>query len=206
MPCIFDDKSVFPQSRDGGRVVSKPNLPGGNPEDDLHTLLVGVVESIQDADTAEGVAGLREFLGLIDNTISDNQPHRLADMQTREGIYLAASGTLSQFNSVLAAALTGALATLTLGSLSIALTAALVLHMWAAAVLFWAARPKVPKREPTPTMAFIRQVAVVDHTFRKYQRGWRLTLLALIATAISGVLLGFQILGISLPLSLLPGQ
>jgi hypothetical protein len=186
--------------------VSKPNLPGGNPEDDLHNLLVRVVESIQDADTAEGVAGLREFLGLIDTTISDNRPHRLADMETREGIYLAASGTLSQFNCVLAATLTGALATLTLGSLSIAFTVALVLHVRAAAVLFWAARPKVPKREPTPTMAFIRQVALVDHTFRNYQRGWRLTLLALVATACAGVLWGLQIFGISLPLSRLLGQ
>lgn len=186
--------------------MSRPSLAGSNPEDDLHNLLVGVVESIQDRDTAEGVAGLREFLGLIDTTISDNQPHRIAAMEARQGIYLAASSTLSQFNCVLAAALAGALAALNLGSLRIALTTALVLHMWAAAVLFWAARPKGPKREPTLTMAFIRQVALVDHTFRNYQRGWRLTLLALGVTAIAGVLLGLQTLGISLPLSLLLGQ
>ena len=200
---VRDEDAPF-KAVPGYRFAQQPLA--GSKEDDLHNLLVGVVESIQGGDTAEGVAGLREFIGLIDTTISDNQRHRLADMEARQGTYLAASGTLTQFNCILAAALAGALATLNLGSLRLAIIAALVLHVRAAAFLFWAARPIAPKREPTPTMAFIRQVALVDHTFRNYQRGWRLTMLALIATAIAGVLLGLHILGISLPLSLLLGQ
>jgi hypothetical protein len=201
---VVRDEDVPFKVAAGYRFAEEPIA--GSKEDELHNLLVGVVESIQDGNTAEGVAGLREFIGLVDTTISDNQRHRLADMEARQGIYLAASGTLTQFNCILAAALAGALATLNLGSLRLAFGAALVLHVRAAAVLFWAARPIAPKREPTPTMAFIRQVALVDHTFRNYQRGWRLTMLALVATAIAGVLLGLQILGISLPLSFLLRQ
>jgi hypothetical protein len=201
---VVRDEDVAFKAATGDRFAGEPIA--GSKEDDLHNLLVRVVETIQDGDTAEGVAGLREFLGLIDTTIGDNQRHRLADMEARQGTYLAASGTLTQSNCILAAALAGALATLNLGSLRLAFTAALMLHVRAAAVLFWAARPIAPKREPTPTMAFIRQVALVDHAFRNYQRGWRLTMLAFVATAIAGVLLGLQILGISLPLSLLLGQ
>jgi membrane-associated PAP2 superfamily phosphatase len=54
-------------------------------------------------------------------------------------------------------------------------------------------------------MAFFAQVALVDRTFRTYRRGWRLTMLALAITVVAGVLLGLKILGISPPLSILPG-
>lgn len=201
---VVRDEDVPFKAVVGDRFAEEPLA--GSKEDDLHNLLVGVVESIQEGNTAEGVAGLREFIGLIDTTISDNQRHRLADMEARQGTYLAASVKLTQFNCILAAALAGALATLNLGSLRLAFAAALVLHVRAGAVLFWAARPIAPKREPTPTMAFIRQVALVDHTFHNYQRGWRLTMLALVATAIVAALLGLPILGISLPVSLLLGK
>jgi len=164
---------------------------------------VAIVERIQLGNTAEGVQALRDFVKLVDADGEHNQRRRLTEFEARQGSYLTASGTLTQFNGILAAALAGALATLELGSLKLAFSAALVLHVLASAVLCWAARPISPRREPTPTMAFFAQVALVDHTFRNYRRGWRITMLALAVTAIAGILLGLQILGISLPLSLL---
>jgi hypothetical protein len=168
--------------------------------------LVAIVERIQLGNTAEGVQALRDFVKLLDGGGERDQRRRLTEIEARQGSYLAASGTLTQFNGIVAAALAWALATLELGSLKLAFSAALVLHVLASAVLCWAARPITPRREPTPTMTFFAQVALVDHTFRNYRRGWRITMLALAVTAIVGNLLGLQILGISLPLSLLLAQ
>src|SRR5262245_41803436 len=162
--------------------------------------LVTIVERIQGGSMLEGVKALRDFINLFDDRDGRDQRHRLTDIESRQASYLAASGTLTQFNGILAVALAGALATLELGFLKFAFTAALALHVLASAVLCWTARPIDRKREPTPTMAFFAQVALVDHAFRNYRRGWRITMLALALTAIAGVLLGLQILGISPPL------
>jgi hypothetical protein len=168
--------------------------------------LVTIVERIQGGSMLEGVQALRDFIKLLDDRGERDQRHRLTEIEARHCSYLAASGTLTQFNGILAAALAGALAMLELGSLKFAFGAALVLHALASAVLCWTARPIERKREPTPTMALFARVALVDHTFRNYRRGWRITMLALALTAIAGVLLGLQILGISLPLSILFGR
>ena len=159
--------------------------------------LIEIVERIQIGDRAQGVKALREFMKLVDDSGERNQRHRLADIEARQSTYLAASGTLTQFNGILAAALAWALATLELGSLKLVFSAALALHVLAATSLCWAARPIATKREPTPTMTLIGQVALVFQTFRNYQRGWRMTMLALLVTAIAGALLGLQIFGIS---------
>jgi hypothetical protein len=168
--------------------------------------LVAIVERIQGGGMLEGVQALRDFIKLLDDRGDRDQQHRLMEFEARQRSYLAASGTLTQFNAILAAALAAALAALELGALKFAFSAALALHVLASAVLCWAARPITPTREPTPTMAFFAQVALVDHTFRNYRRGWRITMLALVFTAVAGILLGLQILGISLPLSILLGQ
>jgi len=168
--------------------------------------LVAIVERIQVGGMLEGVQALRDFIKLLDERSDRDQRHRIKEIEARQGGYLAASGTLTQFNGIFAAALAAALATLELGSLKFAFSAALVLHVLASAVLCWTARPIDRKREPTPTMAFFAQVALVDHTFRNYRRGWRITMLALALTAVAGVLLGLQILGISPPLSILFGR
>jgi hypothetical protein len=168
--------------------------------------LVAIVERIQVGSMLEGVQALRDFIRLIDDRSERDQRHRLKELEARQGSYLAASGTLTQFNGILAVALAGALATLELGVLKFAFSAAVFLHVLASAVLCWAARPMIPKREPTPTMSFFAQVALMDHTFRTYRRGWRITMFALLVTAIAGILLGLKILEISLPLSILVGR
>jgi hypothetical protein len=167
--------------------------------------LVAIVERIQVGGMLEGVQALRDFIKLLDDRSERDQRHRLKELEVRQGGYLAASGTLTQFNGILAAALAGALATLELGSLKLVFSVAVFLHVLASAVLCWAARPITSKHEPTPTMAFFAQVAVVDRTFRTYRRGWRLTMLALVITAIAGTLLGLKFLGTSSLLPILPG-
>src|SRR5262245_45896148 len=128
--------------------------------------LVAIVERIQGGSMLEGVQALRDFIKLLDDRLERDQRHRLAAIEARQGSYLAASGTLTQFNGILAAALAGALATLELGSLKFVFSAALVLHVLASAVLCWTVRPIDRKGEPTPTMAFFAQVALADRTFR----------------------------------------
>src|SRR5215470_19361924 len=99
--------------------------------------LVAIVERIQVGGMLEGVQALRDFIKLLDDRAERDQRHRLTEIEARQGSYLAASGSLTQFNGILAAALAGALATLELGSLRLVFSAALALHVLAATSLCW---------------------------------------------------------------------
>jgi hypothetical protein len=216
-----DDKATG--TEEPGARVDVPSISAYRPTQDRYALsgledllkepallrsqdpLVAIVERIQVGGMLEGVQALRDFIKLLDDRNERDQRQRLKEIEARQGGYLAASGTLTQFNGILAAALGAALATLELGSLKFAFGAAAFLHVLASAILCWSARPITPKHEPTPTMAFFAQVASVDRTFRTYRRGWRLTMLALALTAVAGVLLAVKILGISPLLSILLG-
>lgn len=158
--------------------------------------LVGIAERIQVGDTADGVDALRDLVKLVDGRGANDPRHRIAEIETRQGIYLAASGTLTQFNGIIAAALATALVTLDLGSLRFAFGAALVMHVLAAFFLCWAARPVAGTRETSPVMALMGQVTLVDHTFRNYQRGWRMTMLALTVTSVAGAIFVLRHFGI----------
>jgi hypothetical protein len=117
-----------------------------------------------------------------------------ADRQ--QSAYLTASGTLTQFNAIMAAIQGSVLASTGDGLLKIVVASALFLHVLAAFALCWAARPIVE----TPNS--IRGPSLVDDhwyaldTFRNYRRGWRMTLIALSVSSVAAglyVLLAFGI-------------
>jgi hypothetical protein len=125
---------------------------------------------------------------------------RGADISAQQGMYLTASGSLIQFNAIMAAIHGSALAiadhTLTKGAFS----SALLLHVLAAFVLCWAARPitDAPSTVRGAARAYADNLRHADDTFRNYRRGWRMTLLALIASAAAASLFVLRAFGVSL--------
>jgi hypothetical protein len=103
----------------------------------------------------------------------------------QQSVYLSASGSLLQFNAI-AAAIQGLLLSFNVDApLRSAAAAAVSLHVLAAFISCWAARPIV---EHSST---VRGVSIADDhrhaakAFRNYRRGWRMTLLALTASSLS---------------------
>jgi hypothetical protein len=112
----------------------------------------------------------------------------LADVDSRQSMYLTASGTLTQFNAILAAILGAALSAVAAEPLRIVIAVALLLHVWAAFALCWAARPIASNDMSSTAMTLVARYHVTDHTFRTYRFGWRVTLAALVVSAIAAVL------------------
>jgi hypothetical protein len=180
--------------------------------------LKGIVERIQVGDTAEGEAAVRELLEIVDNRLDDvvrgrtnsypaqGMRQRFAEHDTRQGIYLTASGTLTQFNAILAAVQATALATVELGVLKASMVAALVSHVVAAFFLCWAARPVDGAPHQTAAMALVETHTLTDDTFRNYKRGWRMTLIALAVSAVAAGLFVLHSVGISIPVRFMIGQ
>ena len=48
-------------------------------------------------------------------------------------------------------------------------------------------------------MALMGEAALVDHTFRGYKFGWRVTMLAMLVTSAAGALLALHHFGVDLP-------
>ncbi len=97
--------------------------------------------------------------------------------------YLAAAGTLMQFNALVATLLAAALAMTASATLRIAIVLALIVHTVAALLLCWAVRPigggdAAARRRSSEGLA--------ADTFHNYRRGWRATMFAICLT--TGVL------------------
>jgi hypothetical protein len=105
----------------------------------------------------------------------------------QHGAYLAASGTLTQFNALVAAMLTAALASIERPALRAAVGLALIAHICAAFLLCWAARPRAEEGSSGEDMA--------ADTFKSYRRGWRVTMLAMLLSAIALAIFSFDTLG-----------
>ena len=118
-------------------------------------------------------------------------------------MYLTASGTLTQFNAIMAAIDSAALATAVSRTLSGVLIAALTLHVLAAFILCWAARPVEPAPEMMTAALIADRYTQAAHTFRNYRRGWRFTLIALATTAVAA---GVFVLCIEVPHLLAPSS
>lgn len=103
---------------------------------------------------------------------------QLASHTTAQGNYTTATGTLTQFNGIMAAVLSVAMAGGD-ASLKIAASCSVLLHVLAAFQLCWAARPLEPERARSQIMALFTSESLVNDTFKHYRRGWRFTLVAL---------------------------
>jgi hypothetical protein len=116
----------------------------------------------------------------------------------RQGMYLGASGTLTQFNAILTVILGVLLVSEQPGVLKVATAIALGLHVLAALVFCWAARPVTADPVRSKAAKLGTAYNQTDHTYRNYRRGWRVTLLALLASAAVACLFVLNAFGISL--------
>jgi hypothetical protein len=105
-----------------------------------------------------------------------------------QGVYLAASGALLQFNAIIAAIHGFNIAVGSQGLLKAMAAGALLLHVLAALVLCWAVRPIVetPSAGRGALGGFVASYR--GNALQNYQRGWRMTLLALTVSAAAAAL------------------
>lgn len=108
----------------------------------------------------------------------------------QHGLYLTASGTLMQLNAIVAAIFGAVLPSAETSSIKSLFTIALLLHVVAAVTLCWAARP---------TSAEVGDHTQTVDTFRNYRRGWRMTLLALLTSAVAAGFFVLGSLGVTIP-------
>jgi hypothetical protein len=135
-----------------------------------------------------------------DGSFADAASQYKAANERQQGLYLAASGTLMQLNAIVAGILGVLLASTERGLLKSAVAIALVLHVISAFLLCWAARP-VGGRDDfgsrNTAMAVVDSYKRTDDTFRNYRRGWRITLLALVASSSAAGLFVLHTFGVS---------
>lgn len=117
---------------------------------------------------------------------NESQYHAYELAAASQNTYLAASGTLTQFNAIMAAIHSTAMSG-SQGTLKVAFAGALLLHVLAAFLLCWAARPVANERPTSKSMAFANTQNLTSDTFKNYRRGWRVTMIALMT---SGLALG----------------
>jgi hypothetical protein len=192
------------------KLVDEPDVAASSLSPYVQRRIKSIVERIQVGDTAEGEAAVHDLLEIVEDRLDDtiqgrvNTPpaqsmrQRLAELDGRQGIYLAASGTLIQFNAILAAVHGAALTTVEVGALKAVMIAALVSHILAAFFLCWAARPVDGAPTQTAAMALMESHTLTDDTFRYYRRGWRMTLVALAVSTVVAVLFVLHTSGVVL--------
>jgi hypothetical protein len=121
----------------------------------------------------------------------------VAPADGQQSVYLTASGSLIQFNAIVAA-IQGVLLSFNVdAALRAAAAGALSSHVLAAFVLCWAARPIM---EPPSTVRGLRFADDHKHaadTFRNYRRGWRMTLMALAASSLAAAIFVLNSFGVT---------
>ena len=58
-------------------------------------------------------------------------------------------------------------------------------YIAAAFLLCWAARPVHADRARSASMALMATIEMADDTFKNYRRGWRMTMMAMVASSVS---------------------
>lgn len=117
------------------------------------------------------------------------------EYDNQHGQYLAASGTLTQFNSVMVALLSALLVANTEPTTRALCAGALLLHILAAFILVWAARP-VQRRQRQKMMSLHEVHNLTDDTLRFYRRGWRVTVLGMAVSIATLILYLEQLTGL----------
>lgn len=167
-----------------------------------YSTLLGLAEAEEERkQIATALAILTTPLQLA--AIASAEPQRLAEpvlpvaatmdardrgaVEMRQAMHLTASGTLTQFNAIVAAVLGAAMLPAGLDAIKIVVASALLLHVLAAFMLCWAARPTA---EPSGIGGFAPLEAYhrASDTFANYRRGWFMTLLALAVSSIAACL------------------
>ena len=105
-----------------------------------------------------------------------------------QGMYLAASGTLTQFNAILAALLTAALSLDVSPPVTAVIGLALAGHAVAGFLLCWAARP-IANPDGTPRLTAEQ---LLLRSLINYRRGWRATMSALALSVLALAVLAWQ--------------
>jgi hypothetical protein len=124
------------------------------------------------------------------------QSRAATSADAQQSVYLSASGSLIQFNAIVAA-IQGLLLSFNVdATLRSAAAAAMTLHVLAVFSLCWAARPIVPPSTVrSPSFANDHKHAAA--TFRNYRRGWRLTLLAVTVSSLAAAMFVLNSFGLS---------
>ncbi len=165
-------------------------------------------------------------LGFVDTKTGGHDRQAVQRIDTFQSLYLTASGTLTQFNAIMVAAQTTVFTASVDVPLKAVIGASLFLHIAAALLLCWAARPvgastqsfpdvpaglmaRIDKGDRTAMQevvswidaqerAFSYQQAMdlAIHTAKLYRRGWRTSMCAITLSAVSFVAFLLQAAGI----------
>ena len=182
----------------------KPEAPKGKPDGPLREDVLYPLRGVPSAPalakdpplSALSLGPPMPGLSLFDGDVPRaREPRRKADPehQAQHSMYLTASGTLTQFNAIMAAIHTTALTGASGGFLKAAIGAALFLHAAASFFLCWAARPLPDGLESltsTPS-------DLAEDTFQNYRRGWRGTMAAMVLSAIASALFAWEASGLA---------
>ena len=145
--------------------------------------------SRKDESTQSATSGNDVQASLIPVRKDDTPEQKLA----LQAMYLTAGGTLTQFNAIVVAILAGGVSTAENATLRTLSAVAMMLHVLAALILCWSGRPVVPQ---AVRYRFGGRQQYVEDTFRNFRRGWRTTLLALVASALVAIYFVAQATGV----------
>lgn len=134
----------------------------------------------------------------VEPKIHEPDPVVANEYDTAQSAYLAASGTLTQFNALVVAVQAAAFSA-TAGGLRTMVAIALLLHLVSAFLLCWAARPGKPSKAADIKIGLLQARLHVVDTYKNYRRGWRSTMIALCASTAALLAYGLIALGVSIP-------
>ena len=122
----------------------------------------------------------------------------VSDLNSEHATYLAASGTLVQFNAIVVGIHGVLLTSVEAGPLKITIALALLTHVVAAFLLCWAARPGGRKSVSGRNPDIVDRYLGINDTYRHYRRGWWIMLFALTISSLAAVMFVLRAFGVSI--------